>query len=89
MSHIKPSLGNIKLEKLNVARIQMLINDKFTPADGSKGLSRRTVKYIKQTLHTALQKAKAVQLISYNPAEDVELPKDKEKTDSRKSVLSR
>lgn len=75
--HIKPTLGKFKLEKLTGQQVQQLINEKYNPSEGSIGLSRRTVKYISQTLYAAMRKAKAQQLIIFNPAADIELPKNR------------
>lgn len=79
--HIIPELGSLKLKDLKTRDIQKLLNDKFENGrtDGKGGLSPRSVKYIYQTLNTALQQAKKERIINYNPAEAVELPKGENK----------
>ena len=71
--HIKPSLGHIKLEKLETGHIQTLLQNKLYPTDGTKPLAFRSGIAIKQTLHIALKKAAAQRLISSNPADNVEM----------------
>jgi integrase len=83
--HLKPALGTIALDKLTNMQIQKLVNEKFSPADGSKGLSKRTTRYIRQTLYKALEKAKAQNLIISNPAASIELAEDKETSPRNKA----
>lgn len=71
--HIKPTLGLIKLEKLETGHIQKLLQNKLYPTDGTKPLAFRSGIAIKQTLHIALKKAAAQHLISSNPADNVEM----------------
>ena len=78
--HLKPEFGLIKLEDLDTQMIERFLNRKLSPGDGKKGLSIRTVNYVKQTLSTSLRKAKRQRLINYNPAEDVELPKQRKQS---------
>lgn len=83
-NHIKPELGGIKIKDLTTRQIQNLLNYKFENGriDGEGGLSARTVKYIYQTLYSALKQAKKERLIPYNAAEPVELPKKRDKEDA-------
>ncbi len=78
-NHLNPELGDIKLKNLKSYQIQQLLNDKFEDGkvNGEGGLSERTVEYIYQTLHVALEKA-AEDLIPRNPCKSVDLPKDDE-----------
>ena len=75
--HIEPVLGDVTLKNLQTRRIQKLLNEKFTNGrvDGKGGLSSRTVKYIHQALNGCLSQAVKERIISFNPAEYCELPK--------------
>lgn len=73
--HIKPAIGHIKLQQLQTRHIQNLINDKM---DGGN-LSTRSIKYIHVVLNNALQQAIKEQLIKFNPAVAVKLPKQEKK----------
>ena len=81
-NHIDPEIDEYNLEDLNTRIIQQLINDKYGNGRirGSGGLSRRSVKYIYQTLNTALKQAVKEKLITHNPVKAVELPKSKGNT---------
>lgn len=50
--HIKPEIGNIRLSALKPEHLQSLYTKKI-----SEGLSKRTVQYIHQFIHTALKVA--------------------------------
>ncbi len=79
-NHIKPEIGNIKLKDLEARQIQELLNYKLEDGkvNGEGGLSVRTVKYIYQTLHTALEQAIKERLIPSNVCKPVEIPKGQE-----------
>lgn len=79
--HIIPALGKVKLKDLKTRDIQNLLNDKFENgrSDGKGGLSPRSVKYIYQTLNSALRQAVRERLLSYNVTEAAELPKQEAK----------
>jgi len=79
--HINPILGDYKLSNLTTRDIQYLLNEKYENGriDGKGGLSPRTVKYIYQTLNTALRQAVKERIIAFNVAEAVELPKQSKK----------
>ena len=77
--HINPAIGKVKLKDLKARDIQSLINEKFENGrrDGKGGLSPRMVKYINQTLRTALEQAIKERIIKFNPTDGVELPKSR------------
>lgn len=79
--HINPDLGEVKVCNLTTRDIQKLLNQKFNNGrvDGEGGLSSRTVKYIYQTLNSALSQAVRERLITFNAAEAIELPKQSKK----------
>lgn len=68
--HIKPYLGNIKLDKLKTLQIQNFYTLKL---EGE--LSPRTVMSFHKIIHRALEQAVKWQLIPYNVANGVEKPK--------------
>lgn len=70
-NHIKPGLGAIKLTALNANSVQKFYND----LQRKKGLSPKTIKNVHGVLHKSLEKAVALQYISYNPSNACELPK--------------
>ena len=88
--HIIPALGDINIRNLKTRQIQNLINYKFEDGrlDGEGGLSRRSVKYIYQTLNAALRQAYKERIIDYNPVEAVELPKKSKQKSKVISTLS-
>lgn len=69
--HIKPAIGNVRLTDLAAPMIQKLYND-LTAKDG---LSAKTVKNIHGVLHKALEQAKKIGYIRYNPADACTLPR--------------
>lgn len=73
--HIKPALGAVKLEALDVHTVQGFINDLGRPHDGKPGLAPKTVKCIHGILHKALQTAVKVGYLRFNPADSSELPR--------------
>ena len=68
--HLKPTLGKVKLDKLNALQLQTLYRQKL-----DSGLSPRTVQIIHATLYKALKQAVRWQLIPRNVAEAVNSPK--------------
>lgn len=73
-THLKPSIGKIKLDRLTPADIQHLCNNLHRD-NGKEPLSNKTIKNVHGTLHRALQKAVEIGLINRNPADLTELPK--------------
>jgi integrase len=68
--HLKPTLGGIKLDKLDALRVQSLYRTKL-----DSGLSPRTVQIIHTTLHKALKQAMRWLLIPRNVTEAVDPPR--------------
>jgi integrase len=68
--HLKPTLGKVKLDKLNALQLQALYRQKL-----DSGLSPRTVQIIHATMYKALKQAVKWQLIPRNIAEAVTPPK--------------
>ena len=73
--HIKPALGAVKLEVLDVHTVQGFINDLSRPHGDKPGLAPKTVKCIHGILHKALQTAVKVGYLRFNPADSTELPR--------------
>lgn len=69
--HLKPGIGQIKLECLNTLTIQRLYNSLQT----EKGLSAKTIKNIHGVLHMALSQAVDSGYIRKNPSDACKLPK--------------
>ena len=74
-NHIKPELGNIKLNALRPDQVQSFYAEKL-----SEGLSKRTVQYIHAVLHKALNQALKWELVTRNVTDLVEKPRPKRKT---------
>jgi len=72
-SHLKPALGNIKLQKLRTQEIQKMYNDKF---NNGLGLKHETIRHIHATLRQALDKAIEEGYITKNPAYGCIIPQD-------------
>lgn len=70
-THIKPTLGKLRLSELNATHIQTLYND-LTRRDG---LAPKTIKNVHGILHKALTQAVKLRYIAYNPADACELPR--------------
>ena len=68
--HLKPALGQAKLDALDTHTIQRFYNSLI-----ASGLSPKTVKNVHGILHCALQQAIACDYISRNPADACKLPK--------------
>jgi integrase len=62
--HIKPTLGTVKLDKLNAMQLEKLYRQKL-----DSGLSARRVRYIHVTIRKALKDAVRLQLLSRNVAD--------------------
>ena len=85
--HIKPALGAIKLSALTAVDVQKFYNalmqngytvtrtEKGKKVSVQKPLSPKSIKNIHGTLHKALEKAVALGLIKYNPADHPDLPR--------------
>src|SRR5215213_1377877 len=68
--HLKPSLGNTKLDRISALQVQSLYRSKL-----DSGLSPRTVQIIHATLHKALKQAVRWSLVPRNVADSVDPPK--------------
>src|SRR5215211_214802 len=68
--HLKPSLGNTKLDRLSAPQVQSLYRSKL-----DSGLSPRTVQIIHATLYKALKQAVRWSLVPRNVADSVDHPK--------------
>ncbi len=75
--HIKPSLGHIKLEKLQPGDIQSFYNTKLEKGNirTKKGLSPRTIRIAHVILHEALEQALKEERINRNPVDFCSPPK--------------
>lgn len=82
-NHIKPSIGNIPLEKLTTMDLQKFYRKLLTKGrverieskDQPKGLSAKTVRNINQVISSAMDLAVAQKIILTNPTNVCELPK--------------
>jgi len=68
--HIKPTLGDTKLDKLNALRIQAFYRERL-----DAGVSARRVQYAHVTIHKALKDAVRWRLISFNVTDAVTPPR--------------
>ncbi len=68
--HIKPAIGKVKLSKLTPQQVQALLQEV-----SAKGLSARTVQYVRAVLHHALEQALKFDLVARNVASAVEAPR--------------
>lgn len=77
--HVIPEFGNMLLSKLQPIHIQALYNKKLKEGrvDGKGGLSAKSVIYIHRVLRKALSQAVKLQILSKNPADFVDIPKNK------------
>ena len=73
--HIKPALGNIKLQELNPHTIQRFYNNLSKPTAERPTLSPKTVKSIHGVLHKSMKQAVSVGYIRVNPADNCALPR--------------
>ena len=82
-NHIKPSIGNIPLEKLTTMDLQKFYRKLLTQGrverieskEQPKGLSAKTVRNINQVISSAMDLAVAQKIILTNPTNACELPK--------------
>ncbi len=74
-THIKPVLGNYKLDKVNQIAIQRLINDIYAKKDSSKS----TLDKVKLTLAQAYDKAVELNILYSNPTKGVIIPAKKKR----------
>lgn len=76
-THIKPVLGNVRLDKLKAEEIQELLRLKLEGAKDGEGkkLSSKTVNLIYTVIHSALQQAIRSNILAYNVADRVTRPK--------------
>ena len=72
VKHIYPHLGNTKLIKLSRGNVQQLYNKEFK-------ISESVAKLVKTIMNTSMAYALDKKMISVNPAEGVDLPKQKKK----------
>lgn len=68
--HIKPTLGTVKLDKLNALQVQSFYRERL-----DAGLSPRRVQYVHVTIRKALKDAVKWRLIPYNVADAVTPPR--------------
>jgi integrase len=68
--HLKPTIGSVRLDKLNALEVQSLYRSKL-----DSGLSPRTVQIIHATLHKALKQAVRWSLVPRNVCEVVVPPR--------------
>jgi integrase len=68
--HIKPTLGNTKLEKLNALQIQSFYRERL-----DAGLSARRVQYAHVTIHKSLKDAVRWRLVPFNVADAITPPR--------------
>lgn len=75
--HLIPRIGYIPLQQLKPMHVQRFYQDLMENgrADGSGGLSARSVLYIHRNLHEALEHAVRLQLVTRNVASLVTLPR--------------
>lgn len=69
-NYLKPALGAVKLQAVQMPQIQKFINGLT-----KSGLSPKTVKNIHGALHSAMQQAVEVGYIRFNPTAGCKLPK--------------
>ena len=82
-NHIKPSIGNIPIEKLTTMDLQKFYRKLLTKGrierieskDQPKGLSAKTVRNINQVISSAMDLAVAQKIIPANPTNACALPK--------------
>ena len=78
-SQILPRLGKFQLCELDRMRIQRFYNELYSPRDGSKGISAKTIRNVHGLLNKILGQAVMDNLIRMNPCSGAVLPR-KEKT---------
>ncbi|MBR3077927.1 MAG: site-specific integrase [Oscillospiraceae bacterium] len=78
-SQILPKLGKLQLCELDRMRIQRFYNELYSPRDGSKGISAKTIRNVHGLLNKIMGQAVMDNLIRMNPCSGAVLPR-KEKT---------
>ena len=75
--HVIPRLGRLQIQDLTSGHLDSLYTDLLNGgrADGSGGLSPKTVRYIHNTVHKALRDAQRKQLIHRNVADSADPPR--------------
>ena len=73
--HVRPTLGNVRLDKLDGRMIQHLYNTLRKERDGKKPLSAKSIKDIHGMLHCILQQAVRLNYIRTNPSENCVPPR--------------
>ena len=74
-THLKPSLGAVRLESLSAHTIQGVYNALGSKEGNVKGLSAKSIKNVHGVLHKALQQAVSNGYIRFNPTDSCVLPK--------------
>lgn len=77
-NHIRPALGSVRLKDLTAERLQRFYNQRSEAGNSrcpGRSLSPKTMQNLHNMLHRALEQARKNQLIPYNPADNVVLPK--------------
>jgi integrase len=72
--YVRPVLGGRPLARIRTLEIQGLYQQML-----DSGLSPRTVRYTHAVLHSALSQAVKWRMLAYNPADSVDLPKQRRK----------
>lgn len=75
-NHIIPQIGKKKLSTISRADVQKLYNKIFKK-------SKSVVRVVKTIIGTSMKFALENKMISYNPAEDIDLPKEKKQKEFR------
>mgnify|MGYP002624250309 CR=1 FL=1 len=73
--HIRPTLGNIRLDHLDGRMIQHLYNTLRKERDGKKPLAAKTIKDVHGMLHCILQQAVRLNYIRTNPTDNCVPPR--------------
>ena len=74
-THIKPSIGAIRLDALDTHLVQSFYNGLREPTKECEAVSPKTVKNVHGVLHKALQQAVANGYIRFNPTNSCILPR--------------
>lgn len=79
--HVKPSLGDIPLAKLDPVTLQEFFNQKHSSGKttGAGGLSAKTLRNLRNMLHLSFEQAKRNGLVTTNLVESVRLPREQKK----------
>ncbi len=75
--HILPVIGKRALSSVTHAQLQKLLNDMRRRKPPLKPLSAQTVRHVYSVIKQVFGKAKAMNLITLDPSEDLEVPKVK------------